>query len=46
MVDEKNKLEKINNMNNQKIQKLEEKIEEDKNYFNNYEENRIELEKD
>ena len=45
MKDEKNKLEKINNTNNQEIQKLEEKIEEDKNYFNNYEENRIELEK-
>ena len=45
MIDEKNKLKKINNTNNKKIQKLEEKIEEDENYFNNYEENRIELEK-
>ena len=39
----KNYLEKINNTNNKKIQKSEEKIEEDKNYFNDYEENRIEL---
>ena len=45
MIDEKNKSEKINNTNNQKIQKLEEKIEEGKSFCNNYEENRIELEK-
>ena len=41
----KNKLEKVNNRNNQKIQKLEEEIEEDKKYFDNYEGNRIELKK-
>ena len=36
--EEIDKLKKINNMNNKKL-------EEDKKYFDNYEENRIELEK-
>ena len=39
------KLKKINNTNNQRIQELEEKLEENEKYFDNYEENRIETEK-
>ena len=43
--EEINKLKKINNTNNQRIQELEEKLEENEKYFDNYEENRIETEK-
>ena len=43
--EEIDKLNKINNTNNQKIQELGEKFEENEEYFNNNEENRIETEK-
>ena len=43
--EEIDKLKKINNTNDQKIQKLEKRLEENKKYLDNYEENRIETEK-
>ena len=39
------KLKKIDNTNDQKIQELEKRLEENKKYLENYEENRIETEK-
>ena len=43
--EEIDKLKKINNTSNQKLQELEKSLEENENYLDDHEENRIEAEK-